>query len=125
MKKGIDVSRWQGEIDWKAVKTSGIEFVILKAGGSDAGFYIDAKFEQYFTGAKAAGLPVGAYYYVGKYCISREDGIADAKRFLEIIKNKLFEYPVYIDLEETSPASRSGATDACIGFCETMEKAGY
>lgn len=125
MKKGIDVSRWQGEIDWKAVKTSGIEFVILKAGGSDAGFYTDAKFEQYYTGAKAAGLPVGAYYYVGKYCISREDGIADAKRFLEIIKNKLFEYPVYIDLEETSPASRSGATDACIGFCETMEKAGY
>ena len=52
-------------------------------------------------------------------------GIADAKRFLEIIKGKTFEYPVYIDLEATSPSNRNGATEACIGFCETMENAGY
>lgn len=125
MKKGIDVSHWQGVIDWVSVKASGIEFAIIKAGGSDAGFYTDGMFQTNYNEAKAAGLPIGAYYYVGKGCTSRADGIADAKRFLEIIKGKSFEYPVYIDLEDTAPAAKAGATEACIGFCETMEAAGY
>lgn len=125
MKKGIDVSHWQGVIDWVSVKASGIEFAIIKAGGSDDGFYTDSTFEQNYTRAKAAGLPVGAYYFVGSLCTTKEDGIADAKRFLEIIKGKSFEYPVYIDLESTNPAAKAGATEACIGFCETMEAAGY
>ena len=125
MAKGIDVSHWQGVIDWLSVKESGIEFAILKAGGSDAGFYTDITFEQNYKEAKAVGLPVGAYYYVGKNCTSRADGTADAKRFLEIIKGKSFEYPVYIDLEDTAPAAKAGATEACIGFCETMEAEGY
>lgn len=122
---GIDVSRWQGNIDWNKVKEDGIQFAILKAGGSDDGFYTDSKFEQNYKDAKAVGIPVGAYYFVGPKCISKEDGIADAKRFLEIIKGKTFEYPVYIDLESTSPSDKAGATQACIGFCETMEAAGY
>lgn len=125
MAKGIDVSHWQGVIDWLSVKESGIEFAILKAGGSDDGFYTDSTFEQNYKEAKAVGLPVGAYYFVGSLCTSRTDGIADAKRFLEIIKGKSFEYPVYIDLESTNPAAKAGATEACIGFCETMEAAGY
>jgi GH25 family lysozyme M1 (1,4-beta-N-acetylmuramidase) len=125
MAKGIDVSHWQGVIDWLSVKESGIEFAILKAGGSDDGFYTDSTFEQNYKEAKAVGLPVGAYYFVGSLCTSRADGIADAKRFLEIIKGKSFEYPVYIDLESTNPAAKAGATEACIGFCETMEAAGY
>ena len=125
MSKGIDVSSWQGVIDWVSVKEAGIEFAILKAGGSDSGFYTDNTFENNYKEAKAVGLPVGAYYFVGSRCTSKEDGIADAKRFLEIIKGKSFEYPVYIDIETTSPAAKAGATDACIGFCETMESAGY
>ena len=125
MAKGIDVSHWQGVIDWLSVKESGIEFAILKAGGSDDGFYTDSTFEQNYKEAKAVGLPVGAYYFVGRLCTSRADGIADAKRFLEIIKGKSFEYPVYIDLESTNPAAKAGATEACIGFCETMEAEGY
>ena len=125
MAKGIDVSHWQGVIDWLSVKESGIEFAILKAGGSDDGFYTDSTFEQNYKEAKAVGLPVGAYYFVGSLCTSRADGIADAKRFLEIIKGKSFEYPVFIDLESTNPAAKAGATEACIGFCETMEAEGY
>ena len=125
MKNGIDVSVYQGDIDWKNVKNSGIEFAIIKAGGSDSGFYKDSTFEKNYANAKAVGMPVGAYYFVGSGCISKADGIADAKRFLEIIKGKTFEYPVYIDLEATSPSNRNGATEACIGFCETMENAGY
>ena len=125
MKNGIDVSRWQGDIDWTKVREAGIEFAIIKAGGSDDGFYTDSKFEKNYKGAKEAGISVGAYYIVGSKCVSRIDGVSDANRFINIIKGKQFDYPVYIDLELTSPADMCGATDACIGFCQTMEKAGY
>lgn len=125
MTKGIDVSHWQRDIDWQKVKDSGIEFAIIKAGGSDAGFYKDSKFEQNYKGAKANGIPVGAYYFVGRNCTSYGDGVADAKRFAEILKGKQFEYPVYIDLEATSITDKAEATWGCLGFVETMEKAGY
>ena len=125
MIKGIDVSRYQEVIDWKNVQEDGIEFAIIKAGGSDDGFYTDSKYELNYKNAKAVGMPIGAYYIVGPLCISREDGIADAKRFLKMLEGKQFEYPVYIDLEETAPQNKGGATDAVIGFCETMEAAGY
>lgn len=123
--RGIDVSRWQKNINWNLVKESGVSFAILKAGGSDEGFYTDPTFETNYAGAKAAGIPVGAYYYVGPLCTSKEAGIADAKRFLEIIKGKTFEYPVYIDLESTEPPAKQGATTATIAFCEHMENNGY
>lgn len=125
MKKGIDVSRYQQNVNWELVKAGGINFAIIKAGGSDDGFYTDSTFEKNYAGAKTIGMPIGAYYIVGPLCISREDGIADAKRFLKILKGKTFEYPVYIDLELTAPKDKTGATDACIGFCQTMEQAGY
>ena len=124
-KNGIDVSRFQGVIDWAAVKAAGVDFAIIKAGGSDAGLYTDSAYERNYEGAKAAGVPVGAYYYVGRLCISRADGIADAERFIEMLKGKEFEYPVFIDLEETAPKDKAGATEAVIAFCETMESAGY
>lgn len=120
---GIDVSHWQGKIDFAKVAEI-VDFVIIKAGGSDAGFYKDSKFETNYKNAKAAGLSVGAYYFVGPNCTSREAGAADAKRFLEILKGKTFEMPVYIDIEQTPAVKRQGATDAVIGFCETMEAAG-
>ncbi len=123
--KGIDVSRWQGSINWTAVKNAGIQFAIIKAGGSDAGFYQDQYFEANYNGAKAAGLHVGAYYFVGPGCTSAADGAADAKRFMAQLAGKQFDFPVYVDFEAPSAANPSGNTDACIAFCETMEAAGY
>ena len=125
MAKGIDVSHHQGIINWQKVKSAGVDFAIIKAGGSDKGTYTDECFESNYRGAKSVGIHVGAYYYVGRNCTSKADGVADAKRFAKIIEGKQFEYPVYIDLEATSPANRTGATDACIGFCEYMESNGY
>lgn len=125
MIKGIDVSVWQGNIDWNRVKASGIKFAIIKAGGSDDGFYTDSKFEQNYKGAKAAGIPVGAYYFVGKGCTSAADGKADAERFIAQLKGKQFEYPVYMDCEVTPLSEKKGATDAAIAFCDALEKAGY
>lgn len=125
MSKGIDVSHWQGNINWIAVKDAGIDFAIIKAGGSDKGFYKDKKFEQNYINAKTAGVKVGAYYFVGKKCKSYDDGAADAERFIKILEDKQFEYPVYIDFEAPDCSNREGNTNACIGFCETMEKDGY
>ena len=124
-RQGVDVSRWQGEIDWEQVKASGIDFVIVKAGGSDAGFYTDKYFEKNYAGAKAAGLMVGAYYFVGKYCISALDGSADAQRFLKICEGKTFDLSLFIDIETTHFDRKRGATDAVIAFCDVIEKGGY
>lgn len=124
-RQGVDVSHWQGDIDWAQVKASGIDFVIVKAGGSDAGFYEDSKFRANYKAAKAAGINVGAYYFVGKYCKSYEDGVADAMRFIAMISGLQFEYPVYIDFEAPDASDVEGNTEACIGFCQTMEDNGY
>lgn len=122
---GIDVSHHQGAINWATVAKNGIDFAIIKAGGSDKGFYKDKYFEANYAGAKSASLHVGAYYFVGAGCVTRADGIADAKRFINIINGKQFDFPVYIDVEKTSPSEKAGATEAVIGFCNTMEDAGY
>ena len=122
--KGIDISHWQGNINFDLLKNE-TDFIIIKAGGSDKGFYKDKMFETYYKKAKENDIPVGAYYFVGKNCTSYADGVADAKRFLDLIKDKQFEYPVYIDIETTAPAQRLGATNAVIGFCETMEAYNY
>lgn len=123
--RGIDVSHWQGAIDWAKVKAAGIQFAIIKSGGSDAGFYTDPRWEENYKGAKANGIAVGAYYFVGPGCISAADGQADAERFLAQLKGKQFEYPVYIDVEATPASKKAGATEAVIAFCRAMEAGGY
>lgn len=125
MYKGIDVSRWQGNIDFTKVKASGVQFVIVKAGGSDAGFYTDKNFHQNVKAAQSAGLAVGTYYFVGPGCKSANDGIADAIRFSHIIRGYNFEYPVFIDFEAPNASNKQGNTEACIGFCRYMESLGY
>lgn len=124
MMQGIDVSHWQGQIDWNKVKASGIKFAILKCGGSDAGFYTDRMFERNYYDAKKNGIAVGAYYFVGKDCISYEAGQADAKRMLSICAGKEFELPLFIDCEAQDPKNKVGITDAIIGFYDTMKVSG-
>ena len=123
--KGIDVSRWQGAIDWAKVKAVGNQFAIIKAGGSDAGFYTDPRWEENYRKAKANGIAVGAYYFVGASCVNAAAGKADAERFLAQIKGKQFEYPVLMDVEATPASAKAGATEAAIAFCKALEAAGY
>lgn len=124
--KGIDVSRWQGDIDWEKVKASGIDFAIIKAGGSDSGFYTDPAFSRNYSGAKAAGIPIGAYYYVGPNFLGAANGLADAERFAEILSGRQFEFPVYMDIEESALASdKAACTEAALAFGEHMESLGY
>lgn len=123
--KGIDISHWNRVFNFQVVKDSGIDFVIIKAGGSDKGFYTDRCFNDYYRLAKLAGLHVGTYYFVGKNFISTVDGQEDAKRFYRIIQGKSFDYPIYLDLEATTPETKEMATDAAIAFCEYLESKGY
>ena len=122
---GIDVSHWQGSIDFDKVRKAGKDFVILKAGGSDRGFYTDSCFKRNYEAAKKAGLKVGAYYFVGKFFYGSAAGVADAERFIKIIGDCQLEYPVFLDVETTQPVKKAEATEAAIAFCETLEKAGY
>lgn len=121
----IDVSHWQGNIDWSKVKAAGIQFAIIKAGGSDDGFYTDSKWEANYKGAKANGIAVGAYYFVGPKCVNAAAGKADAERFIQLLKGKQLEYPVFMDNEAQPASAKAGITEATIAFCETMEAAGY
>ena len=123
--QGIDISHWNGDIDFDKVKASGVEFVIIKAGGSDKGFYTDPMFITNYNKAKAAGLIVGAYYFAGKNFRGVEAGFADAQRFIKILDGLKFEYPIFLDIEAQENRYKEEITDAAVAFCEEMEKAGY
>lgn len=122
---GIDVSKWQGNFNFKKAKAEGVEFAIIKAGGSDGGYYKDPKFERNYKEAKKQGLNVGAYYFCTLTSVN--DAKNEAKHFIECIKGKQFELPVYVDVEHKSSYSKSKKelTDAIIEFCNIMEKNGY
>lgn len=123
--RGIDVSKWQGNIDWNRVKASGVDFAILRAGYGSVSSQKDPTFEDNYQNAKAAGIPVGAYHY------SYAKDIAGAKReaqtFLEWIKGKQFEYPVVFDIEESATYNlgRNTVSEIIKTFCSIVEAAGY
>ena len=125
MIKGIDVSHWQGDINFDLVKADGTNFVILKAGGYESGPYKDVNFETNYRKAKAAGLNVGAYYFAGKNFRDSATGKKYADHFLKLIQGKEFEYPVFIDVEAQDRKYKDGITDAAVSFCETMENKNY
>lgn len=125
MIKGIDVSSWQGNIDFAKVKASGIDFVIIRAGYGRETRQNDNCFELNYRNAKAAGLDVGAYWY--SYADSAEDAVKEAKACMEVIKGKKFEYPIYFDLEEQSQFAKGrNFCDSVIkAFCGELERNGY
>ena len=122
--KGIDVSFYQGDIDFNAVKDSGVGFVILKAGST--GFGADSKFERYYSDARAAGLDIGCYYYT--YSTTAEGVKADADELLGIIDGKTFSYPVFLDFEEEAvqTADMIDTNTSMINtFCNIIKQSGY
>jgi GH25 family lysozyme M1 (1,4-beta-N-acetylmuramidase) len=123
---GIDVSKHNGNIDWQSVKASGkVNFCIIRAGYGKSISQKDAQFEANYKGAKAVGIPVGAYWY--SYAITPAEAEAEARVFLQAIAGKQFEMPVYFDIEEKSALNtgKNNVTAMCRAFCNVMEKAGY
>lgn len=122
MKQGIDVSRWQGDIDWTKVKT---DFCIMQAGYGRELSQKDAKFERNYAGCKSAGIPCGAYWY--SYATSENEARKEAQVCLEVLKGKQFEYPIYYDVEEqrTLSLGREKISAIIKAFLSELEKAGY
>ena len=123
--KGIDVSVHNGDIDWQKVKNAGIQFAILRAGYGRELSQKDARFEENYRNAKAAGIPVEAYWY--SYAMSEDEARLEADVFLKIIDGKQFEMPVYFDLEEKKQFDLGKEKVSAImrAFLEKVEKAGY
>ncbi len=123
--KGIDVSKWQGEVDFNKVRAEGYEFVIINAG---FGRYISQKdryFETNYKNARAAGLKVGAYWY--SYAVNSADAKKEAETFLAAVEGKQFEYPLAYDIEDSTQSGLSGKVigDMINAFCGHLESKGY
>lgn len=125
-RKGIDISTWQGSgVNFNNLKKDGIEFVILRAGYGSYVSQKDKQFENNYSKAKAAGMPIGAYWY--SYATTVDGAKNEAKACIEVLKGKQFEYPIYFDLEDPTQTGLSKAvkSDMVVAFCEALEAAGY
>lgn len=130
MKKGIDVSAWQGVIDWDRVKSAGIEFAILKAGSGKSS--VDRQFERNAAECKRVGIPFGAYWFSYAYTVSMARD--EAKCLINLLKDKKVQYPVCFDYEYDSirVASNHGVSVTkqlvsamAKAFLDEIKSAGY
>ena len=127
---GIDVSKWNGNIDWKAVKNSGVSYVIIRCGyrGSSQGALIqDSKYKQNIEGAINAGLKVGVYFFT--QAIDKGEAMEEASMVLDLVKKYKISYPIFLDVEASGgradKLSKEERTEICKTFCETIQKYGY
>ena len=135
---GIDVSSFQGDINWQLVREDGVEFAFLRAGyrgyGEEGNIRADEKFEANYEGAHNAGIDVGVYFY--SQAISVEEAIEEARFVLDKLNGRPLEYPIVFDWETVYTGSEEDVprteevmphtlTLSAIAFCETIRDAGY
>lgn len=129
---GIDVSKWNGEIDWDKVRNAGVEFAIIRAGyrGSVTGSLVeDPYFAANMKGAAASGVPVGVYFFT--QAVNEVEAVEEASAVLQLVREYQLEYPIFIDTEGAGGNGRADGLDAetrtlvCEAFCRTIENAGY
>ena len=131
---GIDVSHYQGDIDWQKIKAAGIEFVFVRLGyrgyGQDGVLKMDTNFEKNMEGARAAGLDEGVYFFA--QAVNETEAVEEAEFVLEHLMEYDLQMPVVYDPE--SVVHEEARTDNVTGeqftkntkvFCETIEKSGY
>lgn len=125
--KGIDVSAWQGEIDWDAVKATGIQFAILRCGyGMDLKEQDDKWFERNASECERVGIPYGVYLY--SYANTVEKAASEAAHVLRLVNGHKPTYPIYYDLEDddtTGKCSNDLILQIAKKFVDTLEEAGY
>lgn len=121
--RGIDVSKWQGDIDWKKVSMSGIDFAMIRS--SFGNMHTDEKLAANVAGCEKYGIPYGFYHY--SYADSVEEARKEARFFLSVIKNYSPEYPLVLDIENDhfKSMSRKQVTNIIIAFAKELENAGY
>ncbi len=121
--KGIDVSYFQGDINWKQVAQNQIEFAMVRATYGTTG--TDIMFAKNMDAIKETNIYPGAYHYC--YAINVQEAILEAKHFINTIKPYKLQYPAALDLEEASIAElgKEAVTDIIIAFVETLKSADY
>ena len=125
MLKGIDISYHNGEIDFSKVK-SHVDFIIMRSGyGKKTTDSKEVKFDIYYEEAKKNNIPIGTYWY--SYANTPEEALVEAQTFLNKVKGKKFEYPVFYDVEEKSILNQGKEIVSKIikTFLEEVEKNGY
>ena len=132
--EGIDVSSYSGDIDWKKVRESGIDFAMIRVGGRGYGengeMYTDERALEYINGAKAEGIKVGAYFF--SQAISTEEAIEEADYVKTVLGDIKLDYPVAYDWEiikdddaRTDNVSANQATECARAFCDRVKELGY
>ncbi len=121
--KGIDVSKWQGVIDWSKVKSSGVEFAMIRASYGSSN--LDPKFETNYQGAKDSGIAVGAYHY--SHATTIEMAKIEVDFLIKTLEGKQFEYPICLDLEDKAQLDLDKKTlaDIALVYFDTLTEAGY
>jgi len=127
---GIDVSKWNGSIDWNAVKNAGVSYVIIRCGyrGSTTGALIeDPKFRANISGAKAAGLKVGAYFFT--QAVNEVEAVEEASMAVSLCSGYGLNLPIFLDVESSKGRGDgidAGTRTAVIkAFCQTVQNSGY
>lgn len=121
--KGIDVSKWEGTIDWSLVKSDGVQFAMIRSSyGSSS---TDPMFENYYAAAKANGIAVGVYHY--SYATTVDQATKEANFFVTKLKGKQFEYPVCLDIEDPSQegVDKKTLTSIATTYMNILSQAGY
>ena len=129
--RGIDVSKFQGSINWSQVKASGVDFAIIRVGyrGYGSGALVeDSQFRANIQGASSAGIPVGLYFY--SQAVNEEEAVEEASMVLSLCGGYRLSYPIYYDTEHVAGGrangiSRETRTACAVAFCETIRNAGY
>ena len=138
LRRGIDVSAWQDDIDWKKVAASGVEFAIIRACGRGYGtagtLYQDSKFQRNIEGARANGILVGAYVF--SQALTVEEARQEARLLMNMVQDYNIDLPLVLDYETTDGNGRltqaintwltpSQVTRICNAFCAEVEDYGY
>lgn len=132
-KLGIDVSSYQGTIDWETVATTEVDFAMIRIGYrgyTEGGLALDTSYVTNISGALSNGIPVGVYFF--SQAVSYEEGVEEAEFVLANIEGYDITYPIVIDTEKmeadearANDITNDERTDAIVGFCETIKAAGY
>ena len=123
--KGIDVSEWQGTIDWKKVAKDGVQFAVIHAGYGRELSQKDKYFDRNYAEAKAAGIKVGAFWYSYADSVARAE--QEARTCLKVLEGRHLDLPVFFDQEyepEILKLSTKTRTDIVLKFLETIKAAG-
>ena len=117
---GVDVSTWQGEIDWNALHGE-IDYAIIRAGYGTGNE--DNQYQRNYDNAKATGTPIGVYWY--SYAYNADQAREEAYSLLPLLAGRQFEYPIYYDIEESDIFATGLTSEIAKAFCEVLEANKY